>query len=357
MNGTVLRVMVPLGSTSLTLLLAIGVAASPFAHQALRAQSNGTISISGSSTVGPITTLAVEGFKATTSGKGATFSPVLENGSTGGFRQFCAGQTAISNASRPISAEELKTCAANGVSFYELPVAFDAITVVVNRKNTWAKSISLPELKRLWSEQAQGKVKRWNQVSLDWPNKPIALFGPGQDSGTFDTFNKAVNGNKRNSRTDYTSSENDNVLVRGVAGNANALGYFGFAYFNANRDKLRALAIKGPKGTVKPSVQTVQNGSYLPLSRPIFIYVSQNQLKANPSLRAFVSYYLKNATDLVEKEGSIPLTTAQYRIVEGKMLKQITGSAFAGQIPVGLTLSELLNRNIDQQTKRPEYHQ
>jgi len=348
--------MVPLRAASGMLAVSAGLLAASVPGT-LQAQSTSPILITGSSTVGPITNLAIQGFRSTATGQKVRFAPVIESGTSAGFRDFCSAKTPITNASRPISRQELKRCADQGIQFFELPIAFDAITVVVNPANTWAKNISVSELKRLWSSSAQGKVKRWNQVSLDWPQKPIVLYGPGKDSGTFDTFNQAINGNKRDSRTDYTSSENDNELVQGVSSNPNALGYFGYAYYAANRSKLRALPVEGPKGLVMPSVQSVQNGTYLPLSRPIFIYVNAKSLKQSAPLRAFVQYYLDNATQLVEKEGSIPLTKAQYLVVKSKLLKQVQGTAFDGQIPVGLTISELLNRNIDQTIKRPEFHQ
>jgi phosphate transport system substrate-binding protein len=333
--------------------LAASLAASAV-PSALRAQSAAPINISGSSTVGPITDLAIKGFQTTAAGKTVNFSKVIENGTGGGFRDFCSNKTVISNASRPINAKEIKACEAAGVSFYELPVGFDAITVVVNKANTWAKSISLAELRRLWNSDATGKVDKWNEVSLDWPSRPIKLFGPGKDSGTFDYFNKAVNGDAANTRTDVVSSEDDNVLVQGVATNPNALGYFGFAYYKANQDKLRALAIEGPKGTVTPSVKTVQNETYIPLSRPIFIYVNDKELTANAKLRSFVNYYINNAAKLVDQEGSVPLTASQYRLVHNQLARQIRGSAFSGDLPVGLTLGNILNVNIDK-VKRPEF--
>ncbi|MEB3176562.1 MAG: PstS family phosphate ABC transporter substrate-binding protein [Synechococcus sp.] len=336
--------------------LGVGLLTAP-GLDGLHAQDSPPILITGSSTVGPITTLAIEGFRSTEQGRKVRFAPVVESGTSAGFRDFCSGKTPISNASRPISQTELKRCTAQGIKFYELPIAFDAITVVVNPANKWAKTISVSELNRLWSRPAQGTIKRWNQVNLDWPGKPIVLHGPGVDSGTFDTFNQAINGGKRNSRSDYISSENDNVLVQGVASNANALGYFGYAYYAANQSRLRALPVEGKNGPVMPSIESVQNGSYSPLSRPIFVYVNAKNLKENPSIRAFLWYYLNNATQLVQKEGSIPLTKSQYLVVKSKMLKQVQGTAFGGKIPVGLTISELLNRNIDQTIKRPEFHQ
>lgn len=320
----------------------------------LWAQASEPIASGGSSTVGPITVLAIQGFLATGAGKGATFKPVVENGTSAGFREFCAGKTAISQASRPISAKELKICQAAGVTFYELPIGFDAITVVVHPANNWARDITVPELNRLWSRSAQNKVKRWNQVRENWPKQPITLYSPGTDSGTFDYFTKAITGEQGNGRSDVVSSEDDNRLVRGVASDKNGLGYFGFAYYKANAKKLRALAVQGPKGKVLPSVQTVQNGTYQPLSRPIFLYVNANQMAANPTLRNFIQFYLNNAADLVGKEGSVPLSESQMRLVQNKLFRHVLGTAFAGELPVGLTLGQLLNRSIDA-NKKPRF--
>jgi phosphate transport system substrate-binding protein len=341
-----------LSKTVLVLGTAVGAC---LLTQGLRAQTGApAIAISGSSTVAPITELAVKGFQATPAGRGSRIGPVVENGTSAGFRDFCAGRTGISNASRPINTKELKACETAGIRFYELPIAFDAITVVVNPANTWARSMSIADLKRLWSPAAQGKVNRWNQVRNDWPDKPIRLFGPGKDSGTFDYFNKAVNGDSDSSRTDYVASEDDNELVRGVASDNNALGYFGFAYFNANRNKLKPVAIIGPRGETLPSLQSVQDEVYQPLSRPVFIYVNEKSYRSNPLMREFINHYLSKAAQLVAREGSVPLSDRQYELVKTKLLRQVNGSAFSGDLPVGMTLGQLLNRSIDQ-IKRPEF--
>lgn len=313
-----------------------------------------TIAVSGSSTVGPITAMAIKGFQTTAQGKTVRFGPVVENGTTAGFRAFCSGKTAISNASRPINSKELAACKAAGVSFYELPIGFDAITVVVHPSNTWAREITVAELRRLWSRMAQNRVVRWNQVRSSWPDQPIKLFSPGRDSGTFDYFTKAITGEQGNSRLDTISSENDLVLVKGVANTRLGMGYFGFAYYKGSGHKLRALAIAGPKGKVLPSVKTVQNESYQPLSRPMFLYVNARQMGAKAQLRNFVGYLLRNAPGIVEKVGSVPLSDVQYLLVESKLFRQVQGSAFAGDLPIGLTLGELLNRSIDQ-TKRSQF--
>lgn len=342
--------MVQVGSRSGSVLfgVAIGLLLAPLS---LRAQIS-SISSSGSSTVAPITELAIKQYGKTGAAGKAVFTPVVVNGTGAGFRDFCSGKTAISNASRPINTKELKACAAEKIDFYELPIGFDALTVVVNSANTWAKDISLIELKRLWSRDAQGRIERWNQVNLDWPAKPINLYGPGKDSGTYDYFNKAINGDADNSRADYNSSEDDNIIVKNISSDPNGLAYFGFANYKANQTKLRALAIEGAKGNVSPSIKNVQNETYQPLSRPIFIYINANQIKNNPPLRAFIGFYLRNAADFVSKEGYIPLSNSQYRIVENKLFRDVRGSSFAGELPVGAGIGELLNRSIDSNKRR-----
>jgi phosphate transport system substrate-binding protein len=280
--------------------------------------------------------------------------PVVENGTSAGFREFCAGQTAISHASRPINRKELSVCKAAGVEFYELPIGFDAITVVVHPSNSWAQDITLPELKKVWSRSAEKKLMRWNQIRASWPERPIRLYSPGRDSGTFDYFTKAINGEQGNARRDVISSEDDNTLVKGIAADSNALGYFGFAYYKNNAQKLRALAVDGPKGKVLPSLKTVQNETYQPLSRPMFLYVNARQLSSNPMLRNFISFYLNNAAEYVEKEGSVPLSDSQYRLVQNKLFRHVLGTAFDGNLPVGLTLGQVLNRSLDA-NKKPQF--
>ncbi|MEB3259598.1 MAG: PstS family phosphate ABC transporter substrate-binding protein [Cyanobacteriota bacterium] len=321
---------------------------------ALWAKPDAVFRSSGSSTVGPITSLALRRFANSSQGRGASWKPVVENGTSAGFREFCTGKTAISNASRPISAAELSLCKANDILFYELPIGFDAITVVVNPGNRWAREITLPELKTLWSRSAEKTVTQWNQVRASWPARPIKLFSPGRDSGTFDYFTKAITGEQGNGRRDGFSSEDDNALVKGVAAEINALGYFGIGYYRGHANKLRALAVVGPKGKVMPTEQTVQNETYQPLSRPMFIYVNARQLANNQSLRQFVNYYLNNAATLVRQEGSVPLSDSQYRLVQNKLFRHVHGTAFDGELPIGLTLGQVLNRSIDA-TKKPQF--
>ena len=312
-----------------------------------------SLRIGGSSTVFPVMKAAIESYQKAGANRQVRFE-LKETGTSAGFRQFCSGQLFLANASRPISAKELKACAAKGVRFLELPIGFDAITVVVNPKNTWATRITTSELSRLWSRAAAGKVTRWNQVNLDWPDRPIRLCGPGKDSGTFDYFNKAINGNEDNSRADVFTSENDNDLVTCVAGNPDALGYFGYAYFQANAKRLKALSIVGSKGPVYPSMQAVQKESYVPLSRPLFVYVNDQALRNQPELRKFVAYTIQNGLKLVKQVGYIPLSASTYRLVETKLYRHVLGTAFGGDLPVGLSAGQALQRSLDS-IKKPEF--
>ena len=307
-----------------------------------------TIQISGSSTVYPITKAAIRGFKS--SGKTAVPNFVLrETGSSAGFRQFCSGNIPLANASRPISSRELKRCEQNGVRFIELPIAFDAITVVVNPSNTWSRLLTIKELNRLWSQNAQGRINRWNQVNLDYPDSPIKLCGPGKDSGTYDVFNKTVNGSKKNSRTDYLASENDNDLVKCVTQNKLALAYFGYAYYKNNARMLQAVSIVNPKGVpVTPSVNTVQKEKYQPLSRPLFLYVNDQALRKNKPFRQFLRYYLRNVSSLVKQSNYIHLPDSTYRLVDSKLYRHVLGTSFGGDLPVGLTIGQAMDRSCDQ---------
>ncbi|MCT0230039.1 PstS family phosphate ABC transporter substrate-binding protein [Synechococcus sp. CS-1324] len=319
-----------------------------------RAQSAAApIVISGSSTVFPITTEAIRAFRQTRAGRDVRFD-LRETGTSAGFRDFCSGKVPISNASRPISSKELKACAARGIRFIELPIAFDALTVAVNPRNTWARQISTQELSTLWSRQAQGRINRWNQVNSSWPASPIKLCGPGKDSGTFDYFNKAINGSAENSRTDFSSSEDDNVVVKCIAGNPQALGYVGFGWYAANTAKLRAMAIKGAKGAVLPSVEAVQQERYNPLSRPLFIYVNNEMLLKQDNLRRFIKFYLQDGPRMAKTARFIPLPDSTYRLVESKLYRHVLGTSFGGDLPVGLTIGEALRRSFDQ-TKQPQF--
>lgn len=305
---------------------------------AVNSQSPSTIKIDGSSTVYPITEAVAEDFQKAK--KGAIRVTVGVSGTGGGFKRFCAGETDISNASRPIRASEREQCKKAGISYIELPVAFDALTVVVNKQNK-LNSIKVSELKKMWEPEAKGKIMNWNQVNSSWPNAPLKLFGPGADSGTFDYFTEAINGKAKASRSDFTPSEDDNVLVQGVSRDKNALAYFGFAFYAANQNKLKALAIDNGKGPVSPSRATVENGKYEPLSRPIFIYVSTKAAQ-RPDVKQFVEFYLKNGAKFASAVKYIPLPAKAYTIALGHFNNRKTGSVFVGRDTVGVTINELL---------------
>ena len=270
------------------------------------------------------------------------------------MRRFCQGQLLIANASRPINSRELKACRSKEIQFLELPIAYDAITVVVNRRNDWAKLITTRELARLWGRQAQGRIQRWNQVNIDWPERPIRLCAPGKDSGTYDMFNKAISGESDNARQDVVSSEDDAVLVKCVASDPNAIGYFGYSYYAANRDKLRALPIVGPKGPVAPSAESVQRETYLPLSRPLFLYVNDGELSRSDLGRRFLSWTLRNGLRLTQEVGLIPLPSSTYRLVESKLYRHVLGTAFGGDLPVGQGVGDTLRRSLER-LKRPQF--
>lgn len=259
----------------------------------------------GSSTVYPVTEAVAEDFQKAK--RGSVRVTVGISGTGGGFKKFCRGEIDISNASRPILRKEMDDCKAAGIEYIELPVAFDALTVVVHPKNNFIKQLTVAEMKKMWEPAAQGKVTRWNQVNPQWPNQPLKLFGPGADSGTFDYFTEAVVGKSKSSRGDFTASEDDNVLVQGVSRDVNSLGYFGFAYYVENKDKLRAVPIVNEKGqAVAPSMEAVEKGTYTPLARPIFIYVSAKSL-GKPEVREFVEYYMQHGGKLAKEVKYVPL--------------------------------------------------
>lgn len=300
------------------------------------------VKVDGSSTVFPITEAVAEDFQKATKGKIKVTVGI--SGTGGGFKKFCRGETDVSNASRPILRKEMDDCKAAGIEYYELPVAFDALTVVVNPKNTFMKQVTVAELRMMWQPGAQGKVTKWNQINPQWPDATFKLFGPGADSGTFDYFTEAVVGKSKSSRGDFTASEDDNVLVQGVARDTNALGYFGFAYYVENKDKLRAVPVVNPKGVaVEPSLDAVMQGSYEPLSRPIFIYVSAKAL-AKAEVRDFVAYYMKNGGKLAKEVKYVPLSDKAYALSWEHVLKGKKGSVFGGVTEVGVTIDELLRR-------------
>ena len=266
----------------------------------------GTVALDGSSTVFPISEAVAEEFQIANPGVRVT---VGISGTGGGFKKFCSGETDISDASRPIKETERELCAASGIEPIEIPVAWDGLTVVIHRDNDWASCMTVDELKRVW--QPGSTVESWSDVRQGWPDEEIILYGPGTDSGTFDYFTEAIVGEEDASRPDYTASEDDNVLVVGVEGDRGALGYFGYAYFEENQDRLRAVSIDNGSGCVGPTRQSIESGQYAPLSRPMFIYVSAASL-ARPEVRAFVEFYLGNAAMLVPEVGYVPLGADRY---------------------------------------------
>jgi phosphate transport system substrate-binding protein len=297
------------------------------------------IKIDGSSTVYPITEAVAEEYQKAK--KGAVNVTVGISGTGGGFKRFCRGETDISDASRPIKDSEITACQEQGIEFIELPVAYDGLAVVLNPKNTWVKSFTVTDLKKIWEPEAKGQVTKWNQVRAEWPDAPLKLFGPGADSGTFEYFTEAIVGKAKASRGDFTASEDDNVLVQGVAGDKNAIGYFGLAYYEENKDKLKVAPVDGGKGPVIPSLQTVENGTYQPLSRPLFIYVNTKSA-AKPEVKEFIDYYLKNAQKLVKQAKYIPLPTKAYTLAQERFSKMRKGSMFIGKGHVGVKIEDLL---------------
>ena len=312
-----------------------------FGAQAVQAQ---VIKIDGSSTVYPITEAVAEEFQKAK--KNAIKVTVGISGTGGGFKKFCRDETDISNASRPITAKEMEDCKAAGEQYVEMPVAFDALTVVINPKNTFLKQITVAELKAMWEPAAQGKITKWNQVNPAWPDQPIKLFGAGADSGTFEYFTEATVGKAKSSRGDYTASEDDNVLVQGVSRDVNAIGYFGYAYYAENMARLKALPIVNPKTdkAVAPAEKTVIDGTYQPLSRPIFVYVKVKSLD-KPEVKEFIEFYMKNAAKLTQEVKYVPLPANAYTgNLEHIAKKKKYGSVFGGKNEVGITIEELMKR-------------
>ena len=301
------------------------------------------VKIDGSSTVFPVTEAVAEEFQKAK--KQAIKVTVGISGTGGGFKKFCRGETDISDASRPILKKEMDDCKAAGIQYIELPVAFDALTVVINPKNAFIKQMTVAELKKMWEPAAQGKITRWNQVNPAWPNQPLKLFGAGADSGTFDYFTEAVTGKSKSSRGDFTASEDDNVLVQGVATDKGGLGYFGFSYYIENRKKLKAVPIVEKEGrpAVAPSEKTVIDGSYQPLSRPIFIYVNVKSLD-KPEVREFIDYYMKQGPKLAQEVKYVPLPARAYNINLEHVARRKLGTVFGGVAEVGITIDELLKR-------------
>jgi phosphate transport system substrate-binding protein len=302
-----------------------------------------TISIDGSSTVFPVMEAIAEEFQK--SKKGTVRVTVGISGTGGGFKKFCRGETDLSNGSRPILKSEIEECRKAGIEFFELPIAFDALTVATSPKNKALDCIKVSDLKKIWEPAAQGKIMKWKDVNPSWPDQPLKLYGAGSDSGTFDYFTEATVGKAKSSRGDYTASEDDNVLVTGIENDANSLGYIPFAYYAPHADKMKALAIDWGKGQgcVKPSLDNVLAGTYNPLSRPLFFYVSK-KAATKPEVKDFVEFALKSAVPLIKEVKYLPLPDRAYPAALERFNKGIVGSAFGGVPEVGVSIDELLKR-------------
>jgi phosphate transport system substrate-binding protein len=297
------------------------------------------IKIDGSSTVYPITEAIAEEFQEVNKDIKVT---VGISGTGGGFKKFTTNQTDISDASRPIKTSEQKQARLNGIDYIELPIAYDGLTVVVNKNNKFIDKMTVAELKKLWEPAAQNVVTKWSQVRDSWPAEKIKLYGPGTDSGTFEYFTEAICGAVGKIRGDYTPSVNPNVQVQGVAGDKNALGFFGLAYYVENMDKLRAVPIDGGNGPVEPTYETVQTGKYQPLSRPLFIYVNTRSL-GKEEVQKFVEFYLDNVSKIAKEVGYIALPENAYKLVKKKFAERKTGTTFKGA-KVGVSVEELLSK-------------
>lgn len=319
-------------------IAALATAASPAFTQAV-------VQVDGSSTVFPITEAMAEEFQKETKIR----VTVGISGTGGGFKKFCRGETSATGASRPIRKGEAEDCKKNGIEYIELPVALDALAVMVNPKNTWADELTVAELKKMWEPEAQGKITNWNQIRPSFPNAPLRLFGAGVDSGTYDYFTAAIVGKEHSSRGDFTASEDDNVLVQGIAGDVNAIGFFGLAYYLENKDKLKAVAIKlddKAKG-VLPSVETAKNGTYQPLSRPIFMYFSKKDLDTKPEVLKFAEFYMnpKRSTKLVAEVGYVPLPEDALAKFGERITKRMIGTGFTGS-KIGVSVEDLIKEPL-----------
>lgn len=323
----------------LAVLLGLTITATTYAANVIKAD--------GSSTVYPITEAVAEEYQKAE--RGNTRVTVGISGTGGGFKKLCGGETDISNASRPIKPTEVELCKKNSIEYIELPVAYDGLAVVVNPKNKWVDYLTVKELKKIWEPAAQGKIKKWNQIRPNWPDKEMHLFGAGVDSGTYDYFTEAVVGKEHSSRGDFTSSEDDNVLVQGISTDTYALGFFGVAYYEENKNSLKLVPIEdgndsNGKGPVLPTPENVEKGTYQPLSRPLFIYVNRKS-SAKPEIQRFIEFYLKNGKGLSREVGYISLPDKAYELVLKRFKNRVSGSVFGGHgSQVGVKIEELLGK-------------
>ena len=322
-------------------LLSMSILLSALMSTVSVASAQSIIRIDGSSTVYPITKTIADKFQIAK--KNAIKVAVDISGSSGGLKKLCRGEVDIANASRPILKNEMADCKNSRVQYVEIPVAFDALTVAVNPENFWSTTMTVADLKKIWEPTAQGKITKWNQINPAWPDEAFKLYGADADSGTFDYFTKAIVGKAKSSRGDFTGFEDDNVLVKKVASDKNGLGFFGFAYYIENQNKVTAVAIDSGKGAILPSAETVENGSYQPLSRPIFIYVNIKAAE-KPEVKEFVEFYMKNALLLVKEVKFFPLPPTAYTTMMEHFNKKRVGTVFNGESAVGLTIDELIRR-------------
>src|SRR5215471_16179818 len=307
----------------------------------VQSQQSSLIKVDGSSTVFPITEAVAEEFQKET--RGSVRVTVGISGTGGGFKKFCRGETDVQDASRPISTSEMEACRASGIQYYELPIAFDAMTIAVSPKATWLESITIAELKQIWDPSSQGRIMKWNQIRTSWPDLPLKLFGAGSDSGTFDYFTEAVVGKAKASRGDFTASEDDNTLVQGISNDKQALGYIPYAYFEPNMKRLKAVAVDAGHGPVLPSRETVENGAYQPLSRPLFLYVNSKSA-GRSDVKRFVEFYLLQAPTLVPQVKCVPLPASAYDLALTHFRNGKLGTAFQGTSTIGLKIEDILRR-------------
>lgn len=299
---------------------------------------SGRLVIDGSSTVFPITEAASRAFQR--------FAPKVEvhlgvSGTGGGFKKFCRGEIDISDASRPIKQSESKRCAEAGVEFVEIPIAFDGLSLVVHRSNHWAECMTLAELHRLWAPESEDEVRSWRQVRPSWPAEPLVLYAPGRDSGTFDYFTRAVVGEEGTARNDFVGSEDDYLLAQEIAGDPRGFGFFGYAYYREYQEQLGLVAVDNGTGCVAPSPDSIADGRYRPLSRPVFLYFSRSALE-RPEVRAFAEFFLANAEILVDQVKYVPLPPRAYELATDRLARRLPGSVFQGGSQVGMSISSIL---------------
>ena len=336
------RLSVKLISLSFAIIMALGFTSCGGNRSDSDSELSGTVQIDGSSTVYPITEAVAEEFRKEHPRVETTIGI---SGTGGGFKKFIRGETDINDASRTVSPSELQQLKDANIDFIELPIAYDGLAVIVHPSNDWVDYLTVEELKKIWQPEAQGKITKWNQIRPEWPNEELHLFGPGVESGTYDYFTEAIVGKSHSSRGDFTASEDDNVLVQGVSTDKYALGFFGLAYYEENAGKLKLIPIEdndpsNGEGPISPSLETVKNGTYQPLSRPIFIYVKISSL-SDTAVAKFVEYYIDNVAALAADVGYIPLTDDGYVLVKQRFQKRISGTAFKGS-EVGVKIEELL---------------